>query len=373
MPDKAITPGIQSRNPFTPDFGKVPTYFAGREDVLSELTDTFEHVNSMGTCALFVGPRGSGKTALLTYIGSIAEQFGWVVANVSSLPGMLEDILQQGEASAQHIVNGSASKRLKGIGVAGIGSVQWESERTENPTWRTQMTRFLDALDEAGVGLVITVDEVDVTLPEMTELVSVYQHFVREDRKVALLMAGLPYNVDTLIKGKNTSFMRRAERYDLGPLNDYEVEEAFKLTIENGGKIIDDHALKTAVKAIHGFPFMLQLLGHRAWRLAGESPSLSLDAVQKGAELAQKQLKTRIFDTTYAELSPADRNFLKAMLQDECETSRADLMNRLGKPSGHIATYKRRLTQAGVIDETLRGTFRFSLPGFKEYLRTIES
>ena len=89
MPDKAITPGIQSRNPFTPDFGKVPTYFAGREDVLSELTDTFEHVNSMGTCALFVGPRGSGKTALLTYIGSIAEQFGWVVANVSSLPGML--------------------------------------------------------------------------------------------------------------------------------------------------------------------------------------------------------------------------------------------------------------------------------------------
>ncbi len=373
MTDRTIAPNAENRNPFTPDFGKVPAYFAGREDVLGELTEAFEQPDSTGTCALFVGPRGSGKTALLTYVGRIAERFGWISANVSALPGMLDDILQQGEETAQHIVDEAISKSVKGVSIAGIGSIQWESTQPDEPTWRTKMTRFLDALNEAGTGLVITVDEVDVTLPEMTELVSVYQHFVREDRKVSLLMAGLPYNVDTLIKGKNTSFMRRAERYDLGPLSDYEVEEAFKLTVENGGKIIDDEALAVAVKAIDGFPFMFQLLGHRAWRLAGEDASLSRDVVQKGADLAQKQLATRIFDTTYAELSPADRAFLRSMLQDESETSRTDLMVRLGKPSGHITTYKRRLIQAGVIDETLRGTFRFSLPGFKKYLQATDS
>ena len=41
---------------------------------------------------------------------------------------------------------------------------------------------------------------------------------------------------------------------------------------------------------------------------------------------------------------------------------------RLGKPSGHISTYKKRLVQSGVIGETLDGDFYFALPGFKEYV-----
>ncbi|MED9829017.1 MAG: winged helix-turn-helix domain-containing protein, partial [Adlercreutzia sp.] len=79
-------------------------------------------------------------------------------------------------------------------------------------------------------------------------------------------------------------------------------------------------------------------------------------------------LEDRIFDVTYAELSRADRAFLAAMAQDGKVTSRADLMDRLGKPSGHISTYKKRLVQSGVIGETLDGDFYFALPGFKEYV-----
>ena len=56
------------------------------------------------------------------------------------------------------------------------------------------------------------------------------------------------------------------------------------------------------------------------------------------------------------------------MVQDEKVTSRADLMGRLGKPSGHISTYKKRLVQSGVIGETLNGDFYFALPGFREYI-----
>ena len=43
--------------------------------------------------------------------------------------------------------------------------------------------------------MLFTVDEVDPTLDEMVQLAAFYQHFVREGRKVALLMAGLPHNV----------------------------------------------------------------------------------------------------------------------------------------------------------------------------------
>lgn len=57
----------------------------------------------------------------------------------------------------------------------------------------------------------ITVDEIDASLDEMTKLVTVYQHFVREDRKVALLMAGLPYRVSSLLSGKSTYKKRLLE------------------------------------------------------------------------------------------------------------------------------------------------------------------
>lgn len=329
-------------NPFTPEFGKVPAYFAGRERILSETLEVFEEGRD-NLCALFVGPRGCGKTALLTYLGNEASRLGWISVNVSAMPGMLEDIVQRTEEQAAHLIEPSFERKLSGISVAGLGSLAWNDQEAVGANWRTRMNRLLDALNSQGVGLLITVDEVDVSLDEMTQLVSTYQHFVREDRKVGLIMAGLPFHINSLLSGKSTSFLRRARMFNLGPLADFEVEEAFRLTVEEGGRHIGEEALAKAVASIDGFPFMLQLLGYRAWRLHPEEAFMSIDDVVLGARTAQQELENRIFDTTYAELSKADRAFLAAMLVDDGPTSRIALMERLGKPSGHISTYKKRL------------------------------
>ncbi len=365
--DKTTNIQQETFNPFTPEFGKVPAYFAGREQVLSDILSAFEE-QTMNLCALFVGPRGCGKTALLTYLGNEASRLGWVVANVSATSGMLEDIVQRTEESASHLIAASSEKRLTGVNIAGIGGATWDAKSNTKANWRTRMNNLLERLGEADIGLLITVDEVDVSLDEMSHLVSTYQHFVRENRKVALVMAGLPFHISSLLSGKNTSFLRRAQRFELGPLAPYEVEEAFRLTVEEGGRLINEEALGEAVEAIDGFPFMLQLLGYRAWRMHPDDAFLSVDDVRAGAQRAQRELEDRIFDVTYAELSRADRAFLAAMAQDGKTSRRIDLMERLGKPSGHISTYKKRLVQSGVIGETLDGDFYFALPGFKEYI-----
>lgn len=354
-------------NPFTPEFGKVPAYFAGREKVLSDTLGAFEE-GATNLCVLFIGPRGCGKTALLTYLGNEASRLGWVTANVSAVPGMLEDIIQRAEESAAHLVESKPGKRLASISIAGVGGASWSTEGDGTANWRTRMNGLLDALNEKDIGLLITVDEVDVSLDEMSQLVSTYQHFVRENRKVGLVMAGLPFHISSLLSGKSTSFLRRAQSFNLGSLSDYEVEEAFRLTVEEGGRLVDENALAEAVGAINGFPFMLQLLGYRAWRLHPKDAVLRADDIRTGAQTAQSELEERIFDVTYAELSKADRAFLSAMLEDDGATSRANLMERLEKPSGHISTYKKRLVQSGVINETLEGDFTFALPGFREYL-----
>lgn len=367
MPDRANILHQSQANPFTAKFGKVPVYFAGREDVISEITLMFEE-DEEAACCLLVGAKGAGKTALLTYFSCVAERFGWVSANVSAIPGMLQDILLQAQASVSHLIEPTSKHTLRSIGVTGVGTVEWDTTPKQITNWRSEMASLLDDINERGTGLLITVDEVNVALDEMIELVTVFQHFVREDRKVALLMAGLPYNVEALIKGKSTSFLRRADRFDLSTLADYEVEEAFKLTVEEGGKVIDNHALAKAVQEIGGFPFMFQLMGHRAWRISGDKGVITEQDIVEGAKLASEQMEKRVFDATYAELSKADRAFLIAMLDDEQESTRSALMRRLNKPSSHISTYKGRLIQAGLIDESTEGAFRYALPGLREYL-----
>lgn len=97
---------------------------------------------------------------------------------------------------------------------------------------------LLDQLAEQDIGLLITVDEVKVTVPEMKRLAQVYQHFVTEGRKVALLMAGLPQAVSALFGDDDVSFLRRARKHVLGRIPDGEIRDALLLTVNEGGRSI---------------------------------------------------------------------------------------------------------------------------------------
>ena len=230
------------------------------------------------------------------------------------------------------------------------------------------MNTLLDQLNASETGFFITVDEIDPRLPEMRQLVDTFQHFMREDRKVALLMAGLPHNVSNMISKYTTTFLRRAARHAIGPIPTYEVEEAFRLTIEQGNRRIESTALENAVRAIGGFPFMFQLVGYRSWNVNPDSKEISERDVEIGIRLASTELKDRVFDATYATLSEKDRRFVKAMLQDSGTTQQSDLATRLGVTGSHVSTYKRRLLDQGIIEERTKGRLSFCLPGFKEYV-----
>lgn len=356
-------------NPFTPVFGKVPLYLAGRGGIIDDSLTTLDNPdNSPDRCTMFVGARGSGKTALITYLAQEARARGWIASNVTATKGMLEDILQQAIAASSHLIDNASSVHLASVSVAALGSVGFTRDQAAPANWRTRMNSLLDQLAKTGTGLLITVDEVDPSLDEMISLVTTYQHFVREDRRVVLLMAGLPHRISALLSGESTSFLRRAARKSLGPIPSYEVEEAFRSTVMDGGKRIDEDALQTAVERIDGFPFMLQLVGYRSWNASHDEGVISIDHVRQGVGLAQEELESRVFDATLSELSQADIEFLLAMSQDDGKTLQANLKTRLAKSPSHVSIYKKRLLEAGVIDEPVRGKLVFALPGFKDYL-----
>ena len=96
--------------------------------------------------------------------------------SVTALPGMLEEIIQQTQRAASEFVE-----------------VEFDDKETPaGPTWRIRMSDLLDELARFETGLLITGDEGRADVVEMVQMAAAYQHFFREGRKVALLMAGPP-------------------------------------------------------------------------------------------------------------------------------------------------------------------------------------
>ena len=357
------------KNPFTPNFGQVPYYLAGREFLIEEMLDAFEAgYGHPGLTSLFLGARGSGKTALLSSLANEAQEYGWIAVNSVCLEGLLEDVLQQAVNATSKYAETAKGRHLTGISIGSAFSLEWNDNRNDKPNWRSRMNAILDQLATWDMGLLITVDEVVPNLDEMIKLASVYQLFVREGRKVSLLMAGLPSHIADLVGNESVSFLRRASRYQLDRVEDYEVELAFTKTIEDFGKRISPEALTLAVPAADGFPYMIQLIGFRSWQEARDSEEIAEEHVEEGIRIATEDLRHRVLRATLDELSMGDLSFLAAMLEDEKESAVADLGRRLDKPSGYVARYRKRLIDRGVIHSPWRGFLRFGLPGLREYL-----
>lgn len=357
-------------NPFTPGFGQVPPFMAGRRYVIENIEDAFENGSGdPNLTTIFTGARGTGKTTLLTLLANEAEARGWVTARVSAVPGMLEDILQQAEKSGRHLLEPSQKARLTSIGFGGVATVGWEyAGVASQPNWRSRITSLLDELGKADCGLLITIDELQANFDEMVQLASVYQHLVGERRKVSLLMAGLPYQVSRVLNDKSISFLRRASRHHLGRISDADIRTALMETVEAGGYSIQAEALDAAVDAIDGFPFMMQLVGYRMWSRAQDGV-IDEDAAAQGIQAARHEMRENILETTYRELSDGDLAFVRAMLPDDGSSTIADVTKRLGKSSGYAAQYRRRLLEQGVIGERGRGKIGFELPGWRSFIQ----
>jgi hypothetical protein len=354
-------------NPFTPLFGNEPPILAGRnryiEDVLTGLENGLGDPNRV---TIFTGPRGSGKTVLLAKIASEAESMGWIAIHASALPGILDLFVEQTLEKAKEFIPAKARFEITGIQAMGIG-VTREIASEPKLSWRTQMGKYIEMLNEQGIGLLFTVDEVTAKEKGMVTLVDAFQHFVREKRDVAMIMAGLPNNVIQLFQHDSISFLRRAFRRNLDAISIPEVKAAVKKTVELTGRTINADALSTASAATQGFPFMIQLIGYHMFNQSKKKKIILDDAVS-GIEIARADMENMIIDSTLRELSDNDLKFLKAMAGDDGDSRIADIIKRMDVSAAHAGYYRRRLIELGIISPVGRGKVAINLPMLKDRL-----
>jgi len=356
------------KNPFTPAFGSEPLVLAGREQIIENLLAGLENgPGDPNRSSILVGPRGSGKTVLLSKIANEATEIGWIAANVTASSEMLKAILEQVEHNGREFLPQKAKERLSELHAFGIG-FGIESIEGSKPSWRLQMTRIFEILAEYKIGVLITVDEVDAKQPELIRLVSDFQHFVRERREVALIMAGLPGNVLQMFQDESISFVRRAFQYRLESIPLSDVKTAIRKTVESSGRAIDDDALVSTALYTNGFPFLIQLAGYHIWRQSPDETTITQADVDSGVESAEEYMDRMVLDTTMSELSDNDIAFLLAMLPDKDISKMNEITQRLGTTANQAGQYRLRLIKQGVIEECGRGKVQFALPFLKDYL-----
>jgi type II secretory pathway predicted ATPase ExeA len=362
---------MEINNPFMPVFGRIPALFIGRDRLLRDVVGGLRNgPNDPNRTTVFTGPRGSGKTVMLTKIAAEAQALGWVCANVMTRPGMLERVLEQVRDGASEILPVKANKKLAAIEIStplgGVG-VATESVSEKTPSWAKQMTELLNALQEHGTGVLITVDEANAEVEDLIDMIAEYQLFVRAERDIALIVAGLPWNVDALVMDSTVSFFRRAFRHELKPIAIPDVRSSLKKTIEAAGRSIDAGALDEMAEATGGYPLMIQLIGYHVWNQSEKKKIEKIDLTE-GIESARADLENMILDATLLEISDTDKKFLVAMLPDARESSIADIAERMGVGANYAAKYRRRLIKQGVIAPAGRGKVIYAIPMFKELL-----
>lgn len=368
---------MPAANPFRPGFGVSPRVLAGRDELLEEFdTALDEGPGSPLRSILISGARGMGKTVILNELEEAARVRGWLVVRLPESGDPVAELASTilPALLAEHDGERAVRRRVTGAGVAGVGSVQTTADEryVARETMTTLLDRLLEVLARHGTGLLFTLDEVQAVDREaVADFASRYQHLIRDERDVAFVAAGLPVGVDQLLQHPGTTFLRRAERVHLGALSPAEVIDAARRTVQDADGVIEEEALVALAEIVHGYPYLLQLAGYRAWREAAGAP-LSADHVRATLPVVAERMGRLVHEPALRGLPGAQRGYLMAMAQDDGEASTGAVAARLGLSAQHANVFRTRLIERELITPTRHGHVDFALPYLREHLRRQE-
>lgn len=327
-------------NPFKPSAGAEPPVLVGRDEVLRDFEEgLLSGVGAPGRLMRITGPRGSGKTVLLTELGDIARKHGWDVVDETARTGLAEEIRRRLAGGMDASI--SVEVNLAVVKAGTEGSVQ-----VPPADLREALDRKVAGLTKRGRGLLITIDEVqNADLEDINKIAIAVQHLVREKKNIAFVFAGITSGVLSLLGEDGPTFLRRAYPEELDAIPSDDISLALRSTIEQSGLEIGDESLRKATEATAGYAYLIQLVGFHIWRAArahaDASRMITDDDVESGIKAAKNGFNRAVLETALAGLTKSALDFLLAMTEDPLASSTGEIARRMGV-SGNAATTPRR-------------------------------
>ncbi len=344
---------------FSPSFGNRPSYLVGRGSVISTFISGLEQEpGNRDRAILMLGQRGSGKTVLLWELADRARKLGFVVATPTvASEDMLERIVEKIQEAGEPYANKHRLPKLTGGSLSVFGfsaGLEFTRDVQETKSFQFKLTHELQA-----------------NSPEIRQLVTAYQELVGEGLNVALVMAGLPGAVSATLNDRVLTFLNRARKVTLEPLSVGDVDAYYQRAFEELDLDIPGDLRLRAARATQGSPYMLQLIGYNIANRCQAGEYVTPEQVDGAIEASKADFENDVCETTLAALSDQDVAFLDAMTDDKDGVSRiSNLAERMSVTPDYAQKYRRRLIDAGVIEQARRGYVRFAVPYMADYLRS---
>lgn len=344
----------RGKNPFNLSFGRKPYEYIDRFEEERQILDTFTELPVTDQVCILMGVRGVGKTVAMTDIADkIREREDWIVVKISPVDDILDalfKILYHDKKVHKICVDAEIDFSMWGVSV---------SVKKQDPGRNLidAINKILEELQKRDIKVLIAIDEITNT-PQMQLFASAFQLFITDNRPVFFLATALFEEMDTLRNVKNLTFLYRAPRVYLSPLNTGAMANTYRKVFQYS----DEQALQMAALT-RGYPFAFQTLGYVVWNHF-EEPFLSEDII---AEYDQR-LAEASYNKLWSELSEMDRRVMRAIAEQEGAQTKV-FREALQMDSNKFNQYRRRLKDHSLIDVRQYGTISFTLPRFREYIK----
>jgi hypothetical protein len=171
---------------------------------------------------------------------------------------------------------------------------------------------------------------------------------------VFLLATGLYENISDLQNADNLTFLYRAPKIELAPLNAGAIATNYERTF----KITRDEARKMAALTM-GYSFAFQVLGYLTWNAGGNWRGVVDDYRQYLDEYSYEKI--------WSELSERDREVSRA-IANSTDGRIQGIRASLDMASNQFSPYRDRLIRKGIVDGSTHGYLSFTLPLFNEFV-----
>lgn len=283
-------------NPFQPGAGARPPLLAGRATELTlagELLGSFEQGQRPPQGLLLYGPRGNGKTALLSQIADEARGRGLRAEELSGAAYSDPEALRRELRERADL----AGPRVTGVQAAGFGVSSQPGEPERNTTML-----FAHWIGRAPAPLVILLDEAHAIEADAGRLFfDAVQSATRTDLPFLLIAAGTP-DAPRRLRLAGTFTERALVRVPVGRIERSEAVRALGEPARESGLPMDSEAVALLERESQEYPYFIQLLGSAAWRAAASasSPGIGIESAQQGIEAARPVIQ-RFYAERFAE------------------------------------------------------------------------
>lgn len=344
---------MSAKNPYTLVFGHEPQSLIERHYQNEEILNDFLDDNPTYRVCMITGVRGCGKTVALTSLSNnLSKDSNWITINLNPERDLLIGLAA--ELSYRRELHHIFKDAKINISIFGFG-IEMDNVPPISDV-SVVLKDMLKQLTRKGKKVLVAIDEVRPN-KNIREFVSQFQIFIREKIDIYLLMSGLYNQITNLQNTDSLTFLQRAPKISLEPLNISSMKNSYKKNLN----INDEKAIEMA-KFTKGYAFAFQLLGYICWK---NNCSLK-NAIDEFDELIEDYSYNKI----WSGCSETDKKFLSILSNEP--TKLEVLKKKLKMSNGSISTYRLRMIKAGIIYSPTHGLVDFALPRFKEYIDRVK-